>query len=144
MSRFVDPVADAHEVDLGVCECPGTPHDHDWARVRGLSYAELGAVGRVGWEIGGDHYDFNAGRLKILEFGVVSWNFQDSAGVVAGVDTAALARLRKETVDALAAAIQDQSDYAVPNDSAALSQNGSQESGSQIPATRKRKSSTIS
>lgn len=38
MSRFADPAAEA-EVDLGPCECPGSPHGSDSAWVR----AEFGA-----------------------------------------------------------------------------------------------------
>ena len=142
MSRFVDPVADAREVDLGACECPGAPHDHDSARVRGLSYSELGAAGRAGWLVGGDHYDFTEGRLKILEFGVVSWNFQDSAGQTMPVDREALERLRKETVDALAAAVQAASDYALPNGSGVPSPNGSRGNASSLRTTRTRTRST--
>lgn len=41
MSRFAD-VSATRTVPLGPCECPGTPHDEDWATVRtDLSASEL-------------------------------------------------------------------------------------------------------
>src|SRR3954468_1455453 len=33
MSRFADVKA-TRTADHGPCECPGTPHDNDWAKVR--------------------------------------------------------------------------------------------------------------
>jgi hypothetical protein len=33
VSRFADPEA-RRTVELGPCECPGAPHDSDWAKVR--------------------------------------------------------------------------------------------------------------
>ena len=38
MSRFADPTA-TRTVDLGECLCPGSPHDSDWAKVRGEASA---------------------------------------------------------------------------------------------------------
>lgn len=39
MSRFADPAA-TKTVDLGPCDCPGTPHESDWAKVRAEASAE--------------------------------------------------------------------------------------------------------
>jgi len=41
VSRFADPQA-REKVDLGPCECPGNPHESDWAMFRAeLSPAEV-------------------------------------------------------------------------------------------------------
>lgn len=44
MTRFVNPAA-TRTVDLGPCECPGTPHENDWAKVRAeLSGSEIARI----------------------------------------------------------------------------------------------------
>lgn len=41
MSRFADPAAKLR-LDLGACQCPGAPHESDWADLRGeLSSVEV-------------------------------------------------------------------------------------------------------
>lgn len=43
MSRFADPRA-TRTVELGACECPGTPHSTDWIKVRGDLSAQESAI----------------------------------------------------------------------------------------------------
>lgn len=73
MSRFADPSATT-VVDLGPCQCPGTPHDKDEVTVRTeLGASALARVGRaeINAAVTGDH--FASYRQLVLE-AATDWN----------------------------------------------------------------------
>lgn len=98
MSRFADPAA-VREVDLGPCECPGTPHSRDWAKVRAdLSGSELAillGLGGLGQEEAAD---------RIAPF-IDSWNLLGPDGADWPPSPEALFALKGPTAQAIGAAI---------------------------------------
>ena len=73
MSRFAD-IAALQRASLGPCECPGTPHDEDFAMYRTqLGASALARIGRAEIEGAVQHDPLAAHRQVILE-AVTSWN----------------------------------------------------------------------
>lgn len=73
MSRFADPSLTA-TVDLGACQCPGTPHDRDTVEVRTeLGASALARVGRaeINAAVTGDHF---ASYRQLVEEAAIEWN----------------------------------------------------------------------
>jgi hypothetical protein len=73
MSRFADPTATA-PVDLGACQCPGTPHEKDEGLLRwqlgGSALARIGTAETIG-RLTGDPF---AGYRAVAAECLVSWN----------------------------------------------------------------------
>lgn len=73
MSRLADPLA-VETVDLGPCQCPGTPHERDSAVVRwSLGASALARIGRAELEGAVQLDPMAAYRQTVLET-VESWN----------------------------------------------------------------------
>lgn len=137
MSRFADP-SKVETVPLGACQCPGTPHERDEARVRWqLSASALARIGQAKLSAGTDFYAQH--RQLILE-ATVSWNLQvlhDGSPVTVPIVPATVAELDEATIDALAQAIDDliESKGQLPNDSGAPSVESPRESASPTPTS---------
>lgn len=138
MSRFADPTATA-VLSLGACQCPGTPHEQDEARIRfQLGASALARIGRA--EIDGAvRLDpFAAYRQTVLET-TVSWNLlrADAGGGVLSVPItpATVAELDQDTLKALAEGADKliQNAGTLPNTSGAPSAESSRESASPTP-----------
>jgi len=94
MSRFADPAA-VREVDLGACECPGTPHSRDWAKVRAeYSGVDLGAIRSASEE------DEAAAATALAPY-VVEWNLLGPDGEERAPDGESLRDLKQETLSAI-------------------------------------------
>lgn len=73
MSRFGDAAATS-VIDLGVCQCPGTPHERDEAVVRwDLGASAMARIGRAELE-GAVRLDPLAAYRQTVAEVVVSWN----------------------------------------------------------------------
>lgn len=73
MSRFAD-IASLARASLGACQCPGTPHDEDFAMYRTqLGASALARIGRAELEGAVQHDPLAAHRQLVVE-SVVSWN----------------------------------------------------------------------
>lgn len=144
MSRFADPSA-TRVVDVGPCQCPGTPHDVDQVTIRWqLGASALARIGRAELE-GAVRLDpMAAYRQTVLET-VVEWNFLWLDPQVSGdvrqatpvpVTTTSVAELDVETLKFIAETadrlIQDGG--ALPNGSGAPSRASSR--GSASPTRR--------
>lgn len=124
MSRFVDR-QDTGTLDLGPCQCPGTPHKSDQVTLRkqlsGLEWAES-----------------LRGTNATLATLIVSWNFCDESGPVevneANVAAIDLATFRQ--IDEWVAA--NVTPPELPNGSGAPSRNGTRASASRTPTTRRK------
>lgn len=111
MSRFVNAEA-TRTVDLGPCECPGTPHDSDWAKLRDqLSGSEIGALQRV-------PVDEIATTEAVAPF-ITEWNLLGPDGEVMPISAEALRMLTAGSLspisEALSAVITES--VTVPNGS---------------------------
>lgn len=121
MSRFVDR-SDTGTLDLGPCQCPGTPHASDTVTIRKqLSGGEWVVVAQ------GD-------TDKSLALLVTGWNLEDADGPVE-VNAGTIAALDLATFRALDAWIAEHvTPPALPNASGAPSP-----SGTRVSASRTRK-----
>lgn len=141
MSRFADPTATA-PVDLGACQCPGTPHEADTVVVRwqlsGSALARVGTSETMG-RLTGDPF---AGYRQLAAEGIVSWSLlheitEDDATVVVPVPITDryIEALDKDTLTTIAEAIDELagSKGKLPNASGAPSVASPQESASPTP-----------
>lgn len=126
MGRFVD-AAKTRRVELGPCECPGTPHPEDFALVR----AELSAH-EISRFTGADAEDV----AEIAAGFIPSWNLLGNDGRPMPVAAAALLSMMPPTLnlltDAIAASIA--ASVTLPNGSGDPSASGSPASEPQSPA----------
>ena len=100
MSRFADPTATA-DIDLGACQCPGTPHEVDTATVRwDLGASALARIGRAELD-GAVNLDPMAAYRQVVLETVVSWNLLDSKGP-APLTLASIVELDVDTLKAIA------------------------------------------
>ena len=123
MSRFVDAAA-TREVALGPCQCPGTPHESDWVRIKGDPTAIeliLFARERDGGEI----------AAAISPF-VVEWNLLADDGTDWPPSEESISALRLNDLTAIVTALNEAMDLAtvVPNESSAPSAASSRGSAS--------------
>lgn len=126
MSRFANPAATKRLVLDGGCQCPGTPHEEDWMRLR----TELGAA-EVVRLAGGD-------SVAAMELLVVEWNLLDNDGQPAPLDREHFGGLYADNFSALDGWIEANVRVsALPNASAARSPKPSEASGSPTPTPKK-------
>lgn len=130
MSRFVDRTR-TRRVDLGPCECPGTPHESDYALVR----AELS-----GQEIADYTTASNDEVADVSARLVPEWNLIDRSGAVP-VTGQALVDLMPTTLAAIVNALSTTvgESVALPNASGAPSRATSQGSASRTRKTPTRR-----
>lgn len=124
MSRFTK--AETKVVELGACECPGTPHQTDQVVIRKrLSYGPLMYVA--------DAPSGQAMLLRLLETGIESWNFLDDEGKPVEVNATTIASLDPESATLIGEAINAERKEAkpLPNGSGARSEGSSPASASQ-------------
>jgi hypothetical protein len=128
VSRFANATATT-QVDLGACECTGTPHESDWARVRSeLTTTEIARFAGATAE---------TVAAEVAGF-VVSWNFLDDSGRPFEPDAASILALKPPTLTLIVKAVgaaAAASSRALPNGSGALSASSSQGSASPAPTT---------
>lgn len=101
MSRFVDRKA-IKSVDLGECQCPGNPHERDWAHVTlHQSYADWLAL-------------VDAGNRSLEEYTRVrflrrikDWNLANEQGKKVAITSATIAELDTDTSKAIQDALND-------------------------------------
>ncbi len=111
MSRFADQSA-TEVVVIGVCQCPGTPHERDEATVRRqLSGSALARIGRAELE-GAVRLDPMAAYRQVILESVVSWNLlalgpagKERPIVAVPITPATVAELDSDTLTTLATAI---------------------------------------
>jgi hypothetical protein len=121
MSRFADPTVTAR-LDLGPCQCPGTPHASDYIEMR----TELGARDVLAVATGDS--------LDALATLIVGWNLLDNDGTPAPVDRDHIDRLYADSFDALNGWIEGRVRVSsLPNGSGAPSADGSPESAYPTP-----------
>lgn len=131
MSRFADRRA-TQEVDLGPCECPGTPHDKDWAKVRSeYSGSDLAAIRSASEED-------EAAAADALAPYVVEWNLLGPDGDEWPPDGDALRDLNQSTLTAIINAISEciTASARVPNRSSGRSQASPRATASRTRTTR--------
>lgn len=124
MSRFADPGA-TRTVDLGPCECPGTPHESDWAKVRSdLSGPELSMLLQL---VPGREEQ----AAEIVAPFITEWNLSDDDGVVA-ITPESVYLLRGPTLSAIGTALGEvlAENLKLPNPSGAPSRASSRGSAS--------------
>lgn len=127
MSRFADPDAIAR-LDLGACQCPGTPHESDWLSYRTqLGYADIGRIAAVAAT-----GDVMAAKRETLIVAVTSWNLLGPDGEVPSIDTDSVGALDFGTAEAAYDAINEAiaERMTVPNPSGARSRATSRASAS--------------
>lgn len=130
MSRFVDPSARSR-VDLGPCECGGTPHESDWAELRAeLTTADLRRALAL------DGLDDQGVAAGLVEF-IPAWNLLGADGEPCPPSADSIAALNFTTAQLLINGLSDvvAKSASPPNGSGALSAASSPESAS---PTRKR------
>lgn len=133
MSRFVNTTV-TRTVDLGPCECPGTPHERDEAEVR----AELSNQEIVDFANSADGAETAA---RVAEF-TVSWNLLGLDGKPWPPTEESILALFTPTIQkliqALSLAVNESATRGTsPNASSAPSGNGSRASGSSTRKTLK-------
>ena len=106
MSRFADP-SRTETIDLGACQCPGTPHQRDEAVLR----YQLGAaaLARIGYAevVKGQRGDPLLAWRQLVAETLVSWNLLadgPSGPIPAPVTPAAIAELDDATITVIAEA----------------------------------------
>lgn len=144
MSRFADPAA-TRELDLGPCQCPGTPHDRDNVTYRyEFGDGELESIGSAGVDPDGGPYDYGKANDRMLALAVVSWNLvtgqtlPDGRPVPVAINSRTMSLLDHETRDAISIAVdRAKREAEIPKPPTAPSQDSSQESGSPTPIAPK-------
>ena len=125
MSRFAD-VAATKTVDLGPCECPGTPHESDWAKVRSEAsadevdeFTDLKTLGTIG-------------AAEAVASFIPEWNLLGPDGQSWPPSPEAVRALKHGTVRVLADALADTitASVSLPNGSSAPSPASSRGSAS--------------
>lgn len=144
MSRFADITA-LSRYSLGACQCPGTPHDEDYAMYRTqLGASALARIGRAHIEGAVQHDPLAAHRQLVLE-SVAEWNLlwldpsddgKDRAVVPVPIN-AATVELLDDSIVALANAIDAANGGPAPNGSGAPSRASSRGSASRARTTTK-------
>lgn len=136
MSRFAD-LAATDTVDLGACQCPGTPHESDWAKVRtSLSFLDLVAYERM------EQYSDQPHKIaETLAPFVTEWNLLGPDGLEWEPDADAIFLLGLNSVTPLLSAIGDAvvSSADVPKASGAPSPASSRGSASRTRAPSRRR-----
>lgn len=141
-SRFANPNR-TDVLDLGACQCPGTPHESDQVVYR----LELGAgeeerAGAYGWSVTGwAYFDSAAARAKLIEIGVVRWNLLGPDGEEMPVNARSAALLDEATLDRITAKLDEVTakPEPLPKARAARSAAGTPASASPSRTTRKRR-----
>jgi hypothetical protein len=139
VSRFADPTAVA-VIDLGACQCPGTPHERDEATVRWqLGASALARIGRAELDRAVNHDPYASYRQTVVET-LVSWNLliappadsEDRRPVPVPITDRAIGELDLATLKALAEGADEliQNKGELPNASGAPSADSSRESAS--------------
>lgn len=125
MSRFADPTA-TKTVELGPCDCPGTPHESDWAKVRTEASAE-----EAERFIDTANLDPESAAEAVASF-IPEWNLLGPDGQPWPPSTDAIRALKVPTVSILANAIAETVTESVtlPNASGAPSAASSRKSAS--------------
>lgn len=128
MSRFADPAA-RETIDFGPCECPGTPHESDWAKLRGeLSPSDIRRA------IALDGLDDEGVAAGLVEF-IPEWNLLGPNGEPwpPAADSILALKLAtmKALIDGLAKVVGESS--SLPNGSGAPSPASSRGSASRTP-----------
>lgn len=136
MSRFADPTA-VTEVNLGPCECPGTPHGSDLAYIRSqFSARELVTLGAEIRRLSAmAEEDEDAMVSDALIRFVVSWNLLGPDGQPSTPTRDLIYQLTTPTLTTLIEAVTTAVSEAeqLPNPSSALSAASSPESASPTP-----------
>lgn len=130
MSWFADTLATT-EVDLGPCQCPGTPHERDWIKVRAeFSGSEISALASV-------DEDDEAGVAATIARYVVEWSLLGPNGEPWPPGPDSLLALKQSALvsitNAISANVQDSA--RVPNSSSVRSVASSRASASRTPTT---------
>ena len=99
-----------HDVDLGPCDCPGTPHDHDHATIKDrFTYGDvrriLSAIATPGVE------GLGLGQQIMFWRAIVTWTKTGDDGQPLAVSLDAIDDLTPEQAQSLVAAV-DNDDYA--------------------------------
>lgn len=127
MSRFADARA-TRTVDLGPCECPGAPHENDWAKVRAdLAATDIALLSATNsYTIAGVAAEF-----------VVEWNLLGPNGEPWDPNGEALTALKTPTLTLIVSALTDAIKAAtpLPNTSGVPSAKSSLGNASRTPAT---------
>ena len=130
MSRFADPRA-TRTVDLGPCECPGTPHERDEALIRSeLSGSEIARI------VSASQTDESEASAAFAPY-VLSWNLLDPDGQPTEPSADLLTQLMATTLQSLVTAISEvvTASVQVPNRSSGPSRASSRGTASRIQKT---------
>jgi len=125
--RFADPNA-TDRLDLGACECSGTPHESDWVEYRTqIGYATLGAVATVAASV-----DLMSAKRKLLELTITGWNLLGPDGEIAEITPKTIGDLDPSTAERIYDAVDSaiQAVQTLPNASGARSPASSRASAS--------------
>lgn len=126
MSRFADPRV-TRRLELGPCECPGTPHSSDWVEFRTqISSADLARVARA------DETDLESMALAVVDF-VVGWNLLGPDGENVPISGATFLALQVDTLSQIVTGVVEVftvDKATAPNPSSAPSAASSQGSAS--------------
>lgn len=99
MARFVDR-NDVTVVELGPCQCPGTPHDTDTVRLRKrLSYADQLHLADA------SNVSMTDALWTLFNLRVVGWNLADEKGKPVPTSRAMWQNLDEDTAKAISDAI---------------------------------------
>lgn len=137
MSRFAD-IAALSRYSFGACQCPGTPHDEDFAMYRTqLGASALARIGRAHIEGAVQHDPLAAHRQLVIE-AVAEWNLLwldpssdgEDRPVVPVPINAATVELLDDSIVAFANAIDAANGGPAPNGSGAPSRASSRGSAS--------------
>jgi hypothetical protein len=132
VSRFAN-VAATRTVQLGPCECPGTPHDGDWFSLRtDLSGPEVAALLRL------DTLSESEQSEAVVPF-VTEWNLRDDDGD-AVITPEALFALKGPTLKAIGEALGEvlRENLQLPNRSSAPSRASSRGSASRTRTSNRK------
>jgi len=130
MSRFIDAGA-GREVDLGPCDCPGTPHERDTATIRSqLSGSEIAVLQATPT---GDELAASEAVTPLI----LSWNLLGPNGEATDPTATLLRLLTAPTLTAISEAISEvvTESTTLPNPSSAPSRASSRGSASRTPKT---------
>lgn len=138
MARFIDSSATI-EVDLGSCQCPGTPHDRDWAAIRCfMSGIDMLAIASAAG-------DSELQMVRLLNRGVQTWNLTDEDGKQVAISPETISRLDMATVELLSTEIDKQfENNQLPNGSGGRSPAGRRAKTSRTPKIQTRTKPTAS
>jgi hypothetical protein len=144
LSRFADPDA-TEEVDLGVCRCPGAPHERDSAQIRtDIGDGEAKSVRVAGWQSTGmEYYDFEVANDAAIAKFTLSWTLCEKDGEPVAITRRTVSLLDEATRIVLLMAInkpfEERHGGALPNASGARSRSSSPASAPPNRAARRRR-----